>query len=417
MRSAARQGRFMEEEFPLDSDLEWIPFHLVNWRVVMRSAIYTLSVVLLVAAVVTASGPTRPAEPVRTGKAPFADVPFKGRVKFDQKFERVMKINVDPEAMPFDSATLTTVINSPAVAGAAARDTFGLTADEYATYIKVTATTSVKVGAVIAKLDLACRADGRIPTPALNAFVENLRKHLQLTLESSINVDRKSIEKRQDSLIERKNYLEKKYVEIWTNRVRVAEDAGLAEHSVDGKRSIVGQMEENLRETELDILLRESRIDATKKEMDTSAADARTPAPDPLADELEKLVRIRTKQLDAAGADSEEQDAAEARMLEAKLRWIERVEELEKLKPEARLKVLQTELAELQIKKDFYNKTLTTSIDEARSLFRYNEHVLLLTKKEVALDKAIDRIDEQFDELANYSDKLGSITVTIIGQE
>ncbi|GEM_PF-2127319 len=382
----------------------------------MRTKIYSLGVVLLVTATMIADVPTRPTEPVRDGKAPYAEVPFKGRVKFDQKFERVLKISVDPEAMPFDSATLTTVLNSPAVSGAAARDTFGLTVDEYSTYIKLTATTSVKVGAVIAKLDLACRADGRIPTPALNAFVENLRKHLQLTLESSINVDRKSIEKRQDSLLERKNYLEKKYVEVWTNRVRVAEDAGLAEHSVDGRRTVVSSMEENLRETDLDIILRESRIDATKKAMDTSAVDARTPAPDPLADELEKLVRIRTRQLDSADSDKDEQDAAEARMLEAKLRWIERVEELEKLKPEARLKVLETELTELKLKRDYYNKTLTTSIDEARSLFRYNEHVLLLTKKELSLDKAIDRVDEQFDELANYSDKLGSITVTIIGQ-
>lgn len=383
----------------------------------MQAKIYTMGVLFVLTATVMATVPTRPAEPTRDGKAPFADVPFKGRVKFDQKFERVLKINVDPEAMPFDSQTLTTVLNGPAVAGAASRDTFGLSLDEYATYIKLTATTSVKVGAVIAKIDLACRADGRIPIPALNAFVENLRKHLQLTLEASINVDRKSIEKRQDSLLERKNYLEKKYVEVWTNRVRVAEDAGLAERTVDDKRSVVSSMDENLRETEVEILLRESRIESTKKEMDTSAVDARTAAPDPLADELEKLVRIRTRQLDAAGADSEEQDAAEARMLEAKLRWIERVGELEKLKPEARLKELEKELKDLQVKKDFYNKTLTTSIDEARSMFRYNEHVLLLTKKELALDKAIDRVDEQFDELANYSDKLGSITVTIIGQE
>lgn len=383
----------------------------------MRIAINSLCVVGLIATASLIAEPTRPSVSSTPGKAPYADVNFKGRVKFDQKFERVLKIAVDPEAMPFDSGTLTTVLNSPSVAGAAARDTFGLTIDEYSTYIKVTATTSDKVGSVIAKLELACRADGRIPMPALNAFADNLRKHLQLTLEGSINSDRRNVEKRQDALLERKNYLEKKYVEIWTNRVRVAEDAGLAERSVDGRRTTVAEMEENLREVELETALVKLRLETSKKEMDSSNTANTTPKPDPLADELEKLVRIRTRQLEATGADTDEQDAAEARMLEAKLRWIERVEELELLKPDARVKVLEKELAELEVKKDFYNKTLTTSIEEARSLFRYNEHVLLLTKKEESLDKALERIDTQVDELANYSEKLGTITVTIIGQE
>ena len=383
----------------------------------MRIAINTLCVVGLIATASLIAEPTRPSVASTPGKPPFADVNFKGRVKFDQKFERVLKIAVDPEAMPFDSGTLTTVLNSPAVAGAAAMDTFGLSIDEYSTYIKVTATTSDKVGSVIAKLELACRADGRIPMPALNAFADNLRKHLQLTLENSINSDRKNIEKRQDSLLERKNYLEKKYVEIWTNRVRVAEDAGLAERSVEGRRGTVADMEEGLRETELETALVKLRLDSTKKEIESSDSANTTPKPDPLADELEKLVRIRARQLEATNADTDAQDAAEARMLEAKLRWIERVEELQLLKPEARVKVLEKELAELEVKKDFYNKTLTTSIEEARSLFRYNEHVLLLTKKEESLDKALERIDTQVDELANYSDKLGTITVTIIGQE
>ena len=383
----------------------------------MRIAINTLCVVGLIATASLIADPTRPAVSSKPGKAPFADVTFKGRVKFDQKFERVLKIAVDPEAMPFDSETLTTVLNSPSVAGAAAMDTFGLTVDEYGTYIKLKATTSDKVGSVIAKLELACRADGRIPMPALNAFADNLRKHLQLTLENSINSDRRNVEKRQDALIERKNYLERKYVEIWTNRVRVAEDAGLAERSVDGRRTTVAEMEEGLRDVELETALVKLRLDTTKKEMDSSNAANTTPKPDPLADELEKLVRIRTRQLEATGADTDEQDAAEARMLDAKLRWINRVEELELLKPDARIKTLEKELAELEVKKDFYNRTLTTSIEEARSLFRYNEHVLLLTKKEESLDKALERIDTQVDELANYSDKLGTITVTIIGQE
>jgi len=377
------------------------------------------SVVVLTIAVSLAAQPTRPAEPVKKGQAAFADVPFKGRTKFEQKFERVLKISVDPEAMPFDSDTLTTVLNSPAVSGKAASDTFGLSLDEYTTYITLKATTSIKIGAVIAKLEVGCRADGRIPAAALNAFTENLRKHLQVTLEESINLDRRNLEKRQDALLDRKNYLEKKYVEVWTNRVRVAEDAGLAEHSVDGHRVTVAEMEDNLRDIEVEMALRQTRIESTKKEMSSSSTADTMPKIDPLADELEKLVRIRARQLEAAGnagTDEDDRDAAEARMVEAKLRWIERVEELEKLKPEARLKVLDKEVAELETRKEVYTKTLASSIEQARGLFRYHEHVLLLTKKEVLLDKAIERIEEQVDDLANYSEKLGTITVSIIGQ-
>jgi hypothetical protein len=387
----------------------------------MRFSIKTASVLLALAAALPAfAQPARPVEQGKDGRPSYGDIPFKGRVKFEQKFDRVLKISVDPEAMPFDSTTLTTVLNSPAVAGRAARDTFGLNVDEYGTYITLKATTSPKFGAVIAKLELSFRADGRIPMPAMNAFTENLRRHLQVTFEESINVDRKSLEKRQDALIERKNYLEKKYVEVWTNRVRVAEDAGLAEHSVEGKRNVVAEMENNLRDIEVELALRQTRIESTKKELSsTSTADA-MPKADPLADELEKLVRIRARQLEAAGnagTTEADRDAAESRMLEAKLRWIERIGELEKLKPEARLKELEKDVAELETRKAVYDKTLTTAIEQARSLFRYNEHVLLLTKKEVLLDKAIERIDTQVDELANYSEKLGTITVTIIGQD
>lgn len=371
-------------------------------------------VVALALATAAVAQPTRPAEPVKPQKPPFADVPFKGRTKFDQKFERVLKISVDPEAMPFDSVTLTTVLNSPAVCGAAARETFGLGMDEYTTYLTVKATTSVKLGAVIARLELACRADGRIPMPALNAFVENLRKRLQLTLEESINVDRKSIGKRQDSLLERKTDLEKKYVEVWTNRVRIAEDAGLAEHSVETYRGTVAEMEENLRDVEAELALRQTRLDFTRKALSSdTTADAKA---DPLADELEKLVRIRARQLEAGG-DEDGRDAAEARLLDAKLRWIERVDELESLKPESRIKTLEQEIAELETRKQVYSRSLASAIERARSLFRYHEHVLLLTKKEVLLDKAIERIETQVDDLASYSDKLGTITVTIIGQE
>ncbi len=378
----------------------------------MKIAIFALFLTLVAA---VGAQPARLTEPV-AGKAPYADITFKGRVKFDQKFERVLKISVDPLAMPFDSNTLTTVLNSPAVAGAAAKDTFGLTVDEYPTYITLKATTSVKVGSVIAKLEILCKADGRIPIPALNAFTDNLRKHLQLVLETSINLDRKDIRKRQDALRERKNELEKQYVEVWSNRVRVAEDAGLAERSVDSRRQIVANMEAKINDADLELALLEQRAETTRREMEFSASDGRTPPEDPMADELEKLVRIRARQMEQAGIEAEEQDAAQARMIEAKLRWIERVDELNELKPEARLKTLETDILELKTRREHYNKTLTTSIDEARSLFRYNEHVLLLTKKEVQLDNALDRLDTQFDELSAYSDKLGAITVTIIGQ-
>lgn len=370
---------------------------------------------LVLAAVIT--WPLAAAEPV---KAPFADVPFRGRVKFDQNFERVLKISVEPEVMPLDGESLTTVLNGPAVAGAAARETYGLGADEYSTYIRLKATTSAKPGAVIAKVTIYFRADGRVPAPAVNAFTENVRKRLQLVLEESVNIDRRNIAKRQDLLIERRGYLEKKYVEVWTNRVRVAEDAGLAEHSIDGKRGVIGELEAKLQEVELETALRQSRIDHTKKELDSLRSTGQPLKSDPLAEELEKLVRARARQAEAAnnaGGEETEKDAAESRMLEAKLRWIERLAELEKLKPDERLKVLEREMAELDARKDHLLKSIATSIEQARSLFRYTEHVELLKKKETLLDKAIERIEAQVDELGNYSDKLGTITVSIIGQD
>jgi hypothetical protein len=366
-----------------------------------------------------------PASSAQAGDAaaPFADVPFKGRVKFHQAFERVLKISVEPEVMPLDTESLTAVLNGPAVAGAAARETYGLSLDEYATYVSIKASTSNKPGAVIARIIVSFRADGRVPAPAVDAFVENVRKRLQLVLEESINIDRRNLAKRQDILIERKGYLEKKYVEVWTNRVRVAEDAGLAEHSIEGKRGVIGALEADLMDVEMEMVVRQSRIEHTKKELEatrSAGSPGQTPRSDPLADELEKLVRARARQLEAAnnaGADEDARDAAETRMLEAKLRWIERLAELEKLKPEERLKALDRDMTELEARKEHLLKTIATAIEQARSLYRYTEHVELLKKKEVLLDKAIERIEQQVDELGNYSDKLGTITVSIIGQD
>ena len=73
-------------------------------------------------------------------------------------------------------------------------------------------------------------------------------------------------------------------------------------------------------------------------------------------------------------------------------------------------------VAELDARKVYLVKGVTEVIDKTRSLFRYSEHVLLLTKKEARIDKAIERIEEQIDELANYSEKLGTITVSVIGE-
>ncbi|MEX2213347.1 MAG: hypothetical protein WD768_04425 [Phycisphaeraceae bacterium] len=346
------------------------------------------------------------------------NVPFKGRVKFDQRFERVLRIAVDPEVMPFDSTTLTTVLNSPAVAGAAAKDTFNLSMDEYSTYVRVKAEASEKLGYIIAKVEFTMRADGRVPVPAVNAYVDSLRGHLQVTLEKTINLDRKGIEKRQDMLLNRKTYLEKKYVEVWSNRVKIAEDAGLAERSIEGKRTVIGDLDEKLMDVEVELALRETRMNHVKQELNTlNTAD--TLKTDPLAEELEKLVRVRARQLEGAnnpGTDEDDRDAAEARMLDAKLRWIERVQELETLRPEERLKSLQKDMDELNTRREVYQRQLAMNVDIARGFYRYTEHIELLKKKEILLDKAIERIDEQVDELANYSEKLGTITVSIIGQ-
>ncbi len=346
-------------------------------------------------------------------------VVFKGRYRFDTIFDRVLKISVEPEVMPLDSASLASVVNGPAVAGAAAKEVFGLSLDDYTTYIRIKASTSAKPGAVIARLECVIKADGRVPNALCNKFVDAMRKRLQVVLEESVNLDRRNIEKRQDALLERQNYLEKKYVEVWSNRVKVAEDAGLAERSVEGQRGSISDAEEKLQDIELELLVRQSRLDFTKKEMEERSPGSPR-ATDPLADELEKLVRVRARQVEATnnpGATEDERDAAEARMLDSKLRWLERLEELEKLTPEQRVKALTQEIAELETRKSFYTKALAESIEKTRALFRYSEHVTLLTKKEARLDKAIERIEEQVDELANYSEKLGTITVSIIGQE
>ncbi|MCH9033166.1 MAG: hypothetical protein IID42_01515, partial [Planctomycetes bacterium] len=94
---------------------------------------------------------------------------------------------------------------------------------------------------------------------------------------------------------------------------------------------------------------------------------------DPLADELEKLVRIRARQVEAAGnagSTEDEKDAAEARMLDAKIRWIERVDELTQLEPRERKKVLETEVEELASMQQTYKKQLTRSVEQARDLYQ-----------------------------------------------
>jgi len=42
--------------------------------------------------------------------------------------------------------------------------------------------------------------------------------------------------------------------------------------------------------------------------------------------------------------------------------------------------------------------------------------VQLMKKKEVRLDDAINRVESKVDDLVNHSEKLGTITVTIVGQ-
>ncbi len=346
-------------------------------------------------------------------------ITFKGRVKFNQATKRVLKISVEPDVLPLDSETLTTLLNSPAVAGKAANDTFGLSIEEYEPYIRISATTSPKLGYIIARLDVTFRADGRVPSNAVRAYYDSLSNRLQDVLSRSIAVDRTNISKRQDALLERQQYLEKKYMQIWTDRVRVSEDSGLAERSVDGARSTVAGLDEKLVDVEVELELRKTRLSHVQDELDAQRSASAPPKRDPLAEELEKLVRIRARQVETAanaGSTEDEKDAAEARMLEAKIRWIERVEELAKLDPRERKKTLEMEIDELSTMQQTYTKQLSRSVEQARDLFRYTEHITLLQKKEERIDKALDRIEEQVDELANYSEKLGTVTVTIMGQ-
>ena len=346
-------------------------------------------------------------------------VTFKGRVKFNQITKRVLKISVEPDVLPLDSDTLTTLMNSPAVAGAAASDVFGLTVDEYEPYFRIDAKASAKLGYIIARLEVTFRADGRVPTNAVAKYYDALKDRLQQVLTNSIAVDRSNISKRQDALLERQQYLEKKYMEIWTSRIQVAEDSGLAERTIDGKRGTVADLDTKLLDVEVELELRKTRLDYVESEIDAERSASAPPKRDPLAEELEKLVRTRARQVEAAenaGSTEDERDAAEARMLEAKIRWIERTEELAKLDPRERKKVLEQEIGELASMQKTYEKQLARNVETARNLYRYTEHITLIKKKEDRIDKALDRIEEQVDELANYSEKLGTVTVTIMGQ-
>lgn len=352
-------------------------------------------------------------------KATNLGITFKGRVKFNQATKRVLKISVEPDVLPLDSETLTTLLNSPAVAGKAASDVFGLSIEEYEPYIRIKSTTSIKRGYIIARLEVTFRADGRIPTNAVGKYYDALKNRLQGVLSQSISIDRDNISKRQDALLERQQYLEKKYMEIWSSRIRVAEDSGLAERSVEGKRGTVADLDTKLLDVEVELELRKTRLDHVQDEIDAQRSNSAPPKRDPLGEELEKLVRIRARQVEAAanaGSDDDEKDATEGRMLEAKIRWIERVEELAKLDPKERKKVLDQEINELSSMQQTFTKQLARNVEKARSLYRYTEHITLMVKKEERIDKALDRIEEQVDDLANYSEKLGTVTVTIMGQ-
>ena len=103
----------------------------------------------------------------------------------------------------------------------------------------------------------------------------------------------------------------------------------------------------------------------------------------------------------AGGRFIDERDAAEARMLDSKLRWLERLEELEKLTPEQRVKALTQEIAELETRKSFYTKALAESMDARfqRIPVRFDEEAFSAGSRRRAeeLHELIDDVAAQFE--------------------
>ena len=64
----------------------------------------------------------------------------------------------------------------------------------------------------------------------------------------------------------------------------MAEDSGLAERSIDGKRTTVANLDEKMLDVEVELELRRTRLDHVQDELDAQRSASTPPKRDPLAD-------------------------------------------------------------------------------------------------------------------------------------
>ena len=349
-------------------------------------------------------------------------VTFGQRMKFEQRFIRIMKIHSDRDALPLDNETLTTMLNSEVVAGAAAMEQFGLDADRYGTYIRLESESNpTATGAMLARVTITLKADQRVPEPMVSAFTDAVSRHLAQSVNEAIRVDRQHVRERHRALLTRRQVLEGQQNELREQRIDLAERSGLAEMSRDQIQRMAADLTKQQQQYEIEIEARRARLELLEKKLaDEVTMRQLDPMHDTIAKELNGLVQARKKQVRAltdAGAAPDVIAQAEGQLAEAVVRWATRIEQLEERSPRREAQRVMEEIADFQARQQYCVGAVATLRSAARDMYRYGEGVTTLAEQEARLAKRLEELDKLVDDLYERSENIDTVSVTILGQD
>jgi hypothetical protein len=347
---------------------------------------------------------------------------FTERMKLGQHATRVLKVRADRAAVPFGNATLSALLNTRTVGGAAAQTAFKLSPERYSSVIRVQA--EVEPGgedALMVRLDLYLRADRHVDDATFDRFTLALKNQLLRELRAALDDEKVAVQRHREQVLARRQDLAAQLEDLRQQRLELTEAQGLA---AEPQALVQGAL--------ADLVSRQQAIEshlaaktARKEFLQTQVADAKGAAakPDPVAVALKSLVEARTKQVQALAASKAKPDAvavAEALLAEAELRQSAYQRELAGQSPAEQIAQLEADIADLQGQQRFTHQKIADLQAHSGERFRAGELVIAVQGQEQALAQRIADLDKQADALADRAEKLvinGASVLGIPGEE
>jgi len=347
-------------------------------------------------------------------------VTFRARNKFTQKTSRLLKIHVDADAMPLDSSTLTTLVNSGVVAGRAAEEIFGLAEARYGNYVEIDVKASKGGRSITARLDMTFRADQRIPERYFDKFVEKVRDHLRAGIADTVRLDAEQLALVKAQLMTRREQVEEELTQARTSRIEMTVKAGLAEIGYSDARSLVAAYMKLKQEYEIDLAAKKARHAKMQEHIKKRGSlEEQNPMSDPIVQQLQNLVELNQKRLEnltnSKYATPEDISQAQAALIDATTRVAERIEAIEEKSPHRQLETLEYDIAELEAKVQYCTQTLDDSKLMARDMFVSEEDIKLIRETEVRLRSRLQKFDTDIANIEDTVDRLQFVTVSILG--